>query len=84
MKEAFFWDNIGTVYRKLKNYTKAIECYEKAIEIDTNDAETWCNLAIVYGSINNYTKAVECHQKAIAIDANNATAGRISVLLIKT
>ncbi len=38
-KDAGAYFNLGLVHKKTKNYQKAIECYEKAIQMDPNYAK---------------------------------------------
>jgi ribonuclease BN (tRNA processing enzyme) len=61
------------VYRQLKEYDKAKECYEKAIALDHSYAFPWNGLGNVYGDLKEYEKAKECYEKAIALDHSYAS-----------
>jgi len=60
------WYELGHLYRmKLRNYTKAKECYEKSIELKQSCADGWNGLGNVYSYIENNGKAIDCYLKAI-------------------
>jgi superkiller protein 3 len=52
----------------------AIEYYQKAINIDPNDADAYGNMGIAYAKLEDYREAIKCYQKVIAIDPNLAAA----------
>jgi tetratricopeptide (TPR) repeat protein len=53
-----------------------LKCYDKAIEIDPNDANAWYNKGISLGKLETYEEALKCYDKAIEIDPNHAYAWR--------
>ncbi len=55
-------------------YDKAIQCYEKAVEIDPNYVSTWISMGIAYESKKEYDKAIECYEKALELDPNHVSA----------
>ncbi|MHA1650937.1 MAG: tetratricopeptide repeat protein, partial [Candidatus Helarchaeota archaeon] len=55
------YENIGDSY-------KAIECYEKALEIDPDFTAAWTALGDVYYEIADFEKAIESYEHAIQID----------------
>ena len=52
----------------MKQYTKAIETYRQAIEIDKNYATAWYNLACVYALRVNVNSAVDNLARAIQLN----------------
>lgn len=68
LKSVKAWQNRGFYYGDLKNYIKAIECYQKAILIDPSDADNWFNMAIAYEGLESYQEAIECYEQAVKID----------------
>ncbi|MFX0140041.1 MAG: tetratricopeptide repeat protein, partial [Candidatus Hodarchaeota archaeon] len=62
------WYNQGKTNLGLKNYQKALDCFEKAIKIDPEDKEVWLSFGVAYYHMNNYQKSIECYEKAIQID----------------
>lgn len=68
------YENIGTVYNFTNSYEKAIENYEKSIEIlntlknkEVETAMNTTNIAIIYQKQNNIKKAIETYKKAETI-----------------
>jgi tetratricopeptide (TPR) repeat protein len=50
----------------------AIGYYEKAIELDGDDAAKWTSLGVVYRQAGNYVKALEHYEKALEFDPDYA------------
>jgi tetratricopeptide (TPR) repeat protein len=53
------WDGKGTNFAKLGEYKKAIECFDKAIELNPNLAEAYCNRGNAYFYLKQYERAIE-------------------------
>jgi len=68
---AFAWDNLGLCYRKLKEYDKAIECYNNSLKVDPNGITPLQNLAIVYQYQKEYELAIETYERLAELDENN-------------
>lgn len=51
---------------------EAIECFQRALAIDPNNAETLHKFGVVLSSLEKRAEAIECFQRALAIDPNNA------------
>jgi len=66
--------NRGVAYRGLKDYKKAIEDYDKAIEINPQYAKAYNNRGVAYGKLKEYKKAIEDFDKAIKINPQYAAA----------
>ena len=58
-----YWYNLGTIYGDLGDYRKAIEFFQRSIQINSNNEQ-----------LGNYQKAKECYQKAIQINPDNEYA----------
>jgi len=66
----------GKEFYEQGEYSKAIECYEKAL-VDENCAtpgDAWFNMGDAYGSLENYENAIDCYNKALQ-DENFDTPG---------
>jgi protein O-mannosyl-transferase len=61
-------NNLGDVYARQKDYAKAIEEFQKAIEINPNYADAYHNLGNTYQTVGENEKALENFQKAIEIN----------------
>ena len=57
-----------------KKYEKAIECYDKALEINPNYAEAWNNKGVALSKLRRYEEAIECFNRALKINQNDAEA----------
>ncbi|MFA6981371.1 MAG: tetratricopeptide repeat protein [Ignavibacteriaceae bacterium] len=69
---AFPWHGLGNVYSQQKEYLKAIEAYQKAIQLDDKYSSPWFGLGNVYSEQKEYLKAIEAYQEAIRLDDNDS------------
>ncbi|MDO8137324.1 MAG: tetratricopeptide repeat protein [Candidatus Brocadiales bacterium] len=67
-KEAIYHFNLGVSYQKQGNIRKAIEEYEKVLELDPYNAEAHNNLGIIYKEKGDLDKAVEHYQLVISLN----------------
>jgi tetratricopeptide (TPR) repeat protein len=51
-----------------KDYAGAIDLYQKALDIDPNNARGWTNMAAAYQAADNFAKAHQSYEKALSID----------------
>jgi len=51
----------------MNKYDEAIECYNKALDINPNLAGAWNNKGIAYYKMNKYDEAIECFIKSISL-----------------
>ncbi|HSF75970.1 MAG TPA: tetratricopeptide repeat protein [Microcoleus sp.] len=68
------WSEKGRCLNRLKRYDEALECLDKAIEIDSNYARAWAYQANVFNSQKRYEEALVFYDKAIALDDNDKLA----------
>lgn len=61
-------NNLGDVYARQGDMQKAIEEFQKAIEINPNYADAYHNLANTYQQMGQIDLAVENYQKALSIN----------------
>ncbi|XDV53826.1 hypothetical protein PO909_022238, partial [Leuciscus waleckii] len=74
--------NEGNNHMKEENYSSAVECYTKAIELDQRNAVYYCNRAAAHSKLGNYTEATRDCERAIAIDPSYSKAyGRMGLAL---
>lgn len=57
----------GDTYYDTKQYAKAIEAYQQAIQIDSDYVLSWKNIGIVFNHIGQTDKAIAACQQAIRI-----------------
>ena len=73
-KQKKYWLNRGNTSFEQEDYEKAKNCYEKVLEIDSNDVVAWSGLGYAYYEKNNYQEAIRCYKRALEIDPNYALA----------
>lgn len=52
-------------------YEEAIACYDKVIEIDSNNEEAWSSKGFSLHSLGRYEEALACYDKAMEINPDN-------------
>lgn len=57
----------GNAAYSKRNFPTAIQCYEKAIELDPGEITYYTNLAAVYFEMKDHTKCIETCDKAIDV-----------------
>ena len=60
---------MGIIYNKIENYKKAIEYFNKCIELDNTNAVYYHNRGCSYKSLNDINQAIK--DISIAIELNN-------------
>jgi len=56
-----------TLADKMGRYEEAIKCYDKAIQINPDDAGGWYGKGLALKQMGRYDEAVNCYDKAIQI-----------------
>jgi len=74
MKSEFEYHNEGNEYYKKNEFDKAIECYNKALEICPDLLETYFNRGLAYTRKQMYDKAIKDLNKVIELNPNLAEA----------
>ena len=69
--EGIFY-NLGIVYEKMKNFKKAKESYQKAIELEPDYSDAIYNMGLVHTELREYNEAVECFKKIIEEDPEDS------------
>ncbi|CAL8277498.1 unnamed protein product [Merluccius merluccius] len=74
--------NDGNNHMKEENYSRAMECYSQAIDLDLRNAVYYCNRAAAHSKLGNYTEATGDCERAIGIDPSYSKAyGRMGLAL---
>nr|XP_046226320.1 small glutamine-rich tetratricopeptide repeat-containing protein beta isoform X2 [Oncorhynchus gorbuscha] len=64
--------NEGNNHMKEENYSCAVECYTKAIDLDLRNAVYFCN-RLALTAMNKYPEAISYFKKALVLDPGNDT-----------
>lgn len=68
------WVEKGNDYYWSGNYNNAIECYNKAIALDSKNYSAWNKLGATYHAMDDYQKAIEYGNKAIYLNPKSESA----------
>lgn len=68
------WFAEGLSLYNQDRFEESVQAYDKAIEIDPQDAETWNNKGIALGILGRYGEALEAFEQATAINSSYAEA----------
>jgi len=66
-KEVDDWLRKGDSFERKEEYDKAIECYDKALEIDPANANAWGAKGWALYELGKSDEAIKCYDKAIEI-----------------
>jgi len=64
----------GLVYTKKRDYSAALASFDRALDIDSVNAELWVNIGTVHYYAHNYKEARSALKRAYAIEAEEANA----------
>jgi len=64
----------GNSFADAGKYNEAIECYDKAIEIDSRCKDAWNNKGNLLADQKKYSEAHKCYDEALKIDPKYVSA----------
>jgi predicted O-linked N-acetylglucosamine transferase (SPINDLY family) len=64
-------NNLGNVYLDLKKYEKAIECFEKALELNGDKSLIYSNIGIAYNEIGDVKKVLYFWKQGLLLNKKN-------------
>ena len=65
---AVSWNNLGSLYAQKQQWTRAISCYQEAVELDPNLSKAYRNLARVYSKTGKDLQATLCWYEAFTLE----------------
>jgi Tfp pilus assembly protein PilF len=68
------YNNRGLQYKKDGNIERAMECYNKAIELNHTDAEVYCNRGNVFSQNRKFSEALVDYNNALRIKPGYSSA----------
>ena len=66
------WLKEGNNYRDAKRFREAIAAYDRAINLDPQNADAYCNRGVAYRELKEYQRAIADYDRAIALNPQNA------------
>ena len=68
------WKVLGICYFDLAEYPKAIQAFEKTLQLQPKDAEIWFNLGLSYTKNQNLSQAIACYSTCVQHNPQHAKA----------
>ncbi|MBD3188713.1 tetratricopeptide repeat protein, partial [Candidatus Bathyarchaeota archaeon] len=65
---------IGEIFKTMKEYNRAIDAFEDALEIDESDPSAWIDLGLALGNNGRHEDAARAFSKALSRDETNINA----------
>jgi tetratricopeptide (TPR) repeat protein len=69
---AISWNNLGSLYAQKREWTKAISCYQEALQLDSKISKIYRNLARVYGKLGEKEQAALYWYEAFMLEPDLA------------
>ncbi|MHB8601797.1 MAG: tetratricopeptide repeat protein [Nitrosotalea sp.] len=66
------WNLKGLIFYRQKNYEKALDSVEKAIDSNPTDGMSWYNKACYHALLNHIPESIEALKRSIEVDVKNA------------
>jgi tetratricopeptide (TPR) repeat protein len=66
--------NLGLVYANQEDYPKAVDAYEKALNLNPTAYRTWYQLGLIQAASGNFKTAIDAYQKSILNNSQFAEA----------
>jgi 4-amino-4-deoxy-L-arabinose transferase-like glycosyltransferase len=71
-ESSFAWDGLGLVLQRRELRTSAREAFERAVQINPDNATAWVHLGLSYEFLGNGRAAIAAYQKALEITPHRA------------
>jgi TPR repeat protein len=68
------WTQLGHFYFDTAQHEKAIQAYEKSLELDGSRPDVWTDLGVMYRRAGDPARAVQCFDKALALNDRHEVA----------
>ena len=82
LKDEISWNLEGVEYSEQGNVEKAIECFDKAIEINPSFELPWVNKAKILFKLRKYDEALNCVNKALELHPNWVEALKLKGMIL--
>lgn len=78
------WNNRGISFMNLSKHVQAIECFDKALDVEPRNGGAWSNKGNVLRLLGRHMEAIDCYDNAIKINPSNARAWFNKAALLST
>jgi cytochrome c-type biogenesis protein CcmH/NrfG len=68
------WTQLGHLYFDTGQYEKAIQAYDKSLELDPSRPDVWTDLGVMYRRTGDPNQAVKCFDRALSINPGHEAA----------
>lgn len=82
LKDEISWNVEGTEFSKQGKLSEAIECFDKAIEINPSFELPWANKASGFLNLKKYDEALECTNKALELHPDWSEALKLKGMIL--
>jgi tetratricopeptide (TPR) repeat protein len=65
------WFTVGCIHLRMKNWTKAVSAFSKALALDDTNAETWANLALAFHETGKLKESLKCLDEGLKRQRSN-------------
>lgn len=66
------WNNLGVLLHEVKDPMRALNCFDKAINLNVKMIAAWFNRGCVLFDLGQENDALDCFEKALDLDPKNA------------
>lgn len=73
-ESATLWNRKGNALFELGSFQDALECYEKALELEPENDIFWSNRGVTLLELNRFEEALESFNRALTINPENEDA----------
>src|ERR671931_375749 len=70
-KDSVVWNDLGKALFQRSLFAEAIQCYDKAVEVDPKDVRGYNGKGAALGSLGRYEEAIKWYDKAVEVDPKN-------------
>ena len=70
------WNNKGVISTKLGKYNEALDCFDRALKLNSHVSNIWLNRGIALVKMNEFEEAMDCFDRALQLDPHNDSAKR--------
>lgn len=73
-ESATVWYNKGRALAELGKFREALECLDRALELDRNDPEIWINRGAMFAQLERYDEELDAYDHALELNPNYSEA----------